>query len=261
VSLSQTKLTTLSIAKNEYDDNWTVPIDLGEKGILNKCVRRNDDYTNSLIGFELYLEHKRSQATVNSDPETESEPDDITFKKEKLKSPKNKSNDQDNFLKDARDIIHNSIVEGNAVETTVLQMNSLKYAFDTNFIDCAVIILHTLLDECKEEKKEKLLPLIQKIFKSWGSLLAKFVTNEDEQVEIIWGLQEYCEKTDRELYRPQFPYILHTMYEAEILDEDAIWKWVDEQKEAKDSSFLELSKDFLKWLKESEEDSQGEEDE
>jgi len=163
--------------------------------------------------------------------------------------------EHDKFVKAASDIVHSSIAEQHSVDNVVLEMNSLKYAYNTGFIDCAEVILHTLLDQCKDEKKEKLLPAIQKVLKSWCILVAKFVTNEDEEVDLIWALQEYCEQSGKENYKPLFSLILHTLYSEETVNEDAIWKWVEEQK-GKDQSFLESCKNFLDWLKESEEDSE-----
>jgi len=197
---------------------------------------------------------------VESDPETDSDYEKNTPKKGKKKEEEKGPSDQEKFLKEASDIVHNSILEKHAVDNIVLEMNSLKYAYNTNFIDCAVVILHTLLDEAKDEKKDKLLQAAQKVLKTWNALLTRFVTNEDEQVELIWGLQEYCEKPSRDYFTQHFPFILHSLYDAEIIDEEAIWKWVEEQKESKDQAFIELSKNFLKWLKESEEDSGEEED-
>jgi len=263
VALSpQTKLTTYAPTKVdlEFEESLTQPIDLGEKGFGTKWVRKDDDYTNSLIGFDLYLEQKKSNDFVESDPETDSDYEKNTPKKGKKKEEEKGPSDQEKFLKEASDIVHNSILEKHAVDNIVLEMNSLKYAYNTNFIDCAVVILHTLLDEAKDEKKDKLLQASQKVLKTWNALLTRFVTNEDEQVELIWGLQEYCEKPSRDYFTQHFPFILHSLYDAEIIDEEAIWKWVEEQKESKDQAFIELSKNFLKWLKESEEDSGEEED-
>jgi len=170
-------------------------------------------------------------------------------------------NDEERFQKEAREIIHSSIVENHAISNVVLEINGLKYAYDTTFLDCAVIILQTLLDECKDEKDPtKLLSSLQRILQHWSLLLIKFVATEEDQVELIWILQEYCESQGKEIYKSLFPVILHTMYDIEAIEEDAIWKWVDEQKKEEDKTFLDLCKSFLEWLKQDDDEDEDDED-
>lgn len=49
------------------------------------------------------------------------------------------------FTKEARDIIHISIVEKHSIENFVLELNSLKYAFNTTFADCKEDLLMMLM--------------------------------------------------------------------------------------------------------------------
>lgn len=74
----------------------------------------------------------------------------------------------------------------------------------------------------------------------WSKLLAKFVQSDDDQVEVIWALQDYCEKDGKEKFKAVFPLILHQLYDAEIVAEDSVWKWVEEQKGAPDQTFITL---------------------
>jgi translation initiation factor eIF-2B subunit epsilon len=131
----------------------------------------------------------------------------------------------------------------------------LKYAYNTSFSDCkffkllvclsnivqgAVIIIKTLLDVTKEEKQETLLSAVQNLLNRWGVLLTKFIMTDDDQVELIWGIQDFCEQEGKERYRPIFPIILHSLYDKDILAEDSIWQWVEEAKEAQETTFVKL---------------------
>ena len=60
-------------------------------------------------------------------------------------------------------MIHSSFVANHHIDNVVLEINGLKYAYNTTFSDCAVIILQTLLDEAKEEKADALMKSIQKV--------------------------------------------------------------------------------------------------
>jgi len=57
---------------------------------------------------------------------------------------------------------------------------------------------------------------------------------------ISFSLQDYCTGKEKQCFFNVFPKILHALYELDLVQEDAIWKWVDESKE--DSS----SKIFIK---------------
>jgi len=64
-------------------------------------------------------------------------------------------------------------------------------------------------------------------------------------------------KSDR--FRSQFPFLLHSLYDADLIDEDAIWKWVEEAREdAAASEFVKMSDSFLQWLKSAEEEDEAE---
>jgi translation initiation factor eIF-2B subunit epsilon len=51
---------------------------------------------------------------------------------------------------------------------------------------------------------------------------------------------------------------MHTLYNNEVLEEEAIWKWVEEQDE--DKTFVTLAENFLNWLKTADEEEEDEDD-
>jgi len=149
------------------------------------------------------------------------------------------SQTENEFAKEVREMVLSGIQENTHISQIVLEINGRKYAYDTGFVECAVVILHTLLDEVKE-RGDQLLLSVKKLLKRWGPLLSKYITSEDDQVEIIFALQDYCTGKEKQCFFNVFPKILHALYELDLVQEDAIWKWVDESKE--DSS----SKIFIK---------------
>jgi len=74
-------------------------------------------------------------------------------------------------------------------------------------------------------------------------------------VEIIFALQDYCTGKEKQCFFNVFPKILHALYELDLVQEDAIWKWVDESKEDSSSKiFIKLCEEFLEWLRTAEEE-------
>ncbi len=60
-----------------------------------------------------------------------------------------------------------------------------------------------------------------------------------------------------------FQYVLHAMYETDVVGEDAVMQWAEslENEGPEEQVFLKQCAKFLKWLKEAEEDEEEDEDE
>jgi hypothetical protein len=102
-----------------------------------------------------------------------------------------------------------------------------------------VVILHTILDETKDADEKSVLGAVQKMIATHSGMLAKFVSTPDDQVELVWALQDYSNDPKHEKYKKIFPFVLHALYNHEIVEEDAIWKWVEEQ-EQEDQTYVKL---------------------
>lgn len=121
-----------------------------------------------------------------------------------------------------------------------------------------------------QDGKLMLLKRAAQQLKQWSSLLHKFSKNEDDQVEILLTLEDFCsgdgefESTGEKgsAFASIFPQILKLMYELDILTEEAIDSWAREKEFAseQEKKYLKLAKPFLEWLSEAEEESSEESD-
>jgi translation initiation factor eIF-2B subunit epsilon len=94
-------------------------------------------------------------------------------------------------------------------------------------------------------------------------LLARFLKSEDDQVEMLLTLEEYC--SEDEVFRgmggallvPAFAKILHMLYDMDVLSEVSVLAWAREKEHAEeeDKKFLKLAAPFVAWLKEADEES------
>lgn len=68
--------------------------------------------------------------------------------------------------------------------------------------------------------------------------------------------QEYCEDEGKAL-APAFQYVLHALYDKDVLEEEAILRWADEQQHASEAEkqLVRQCEKFLTWLREADEDS------
>jgi translation initiation factor eIF-2B subunit epsilon len=198
------------------------------------------------------------------------------------------------FKEEVAETFLRCIKESISQENVVIELNGLKIAEDKTFADCARFILTTCLGLClppppgiakeyeslyatdkpdisSDSGKLELLKRSLGSLKRWTSLLQKFLKNEDDQVEVLLTLEEFCggegefENTGEHgsLFEKIFPQLLKVMYELEIVSEQALLVWAEEKEHATEHEkrFLELAAPFLEWLEEAEEESESEEEE
>jgi eIF4-gamma/eIF5/eIF2-epsilon len=98
--------------------------------------------------------------------------------------------------------------------------------------------------------------VIVKRLRKWSKLLKIFVQDESDQTELIFFVQQYMEEQELPLLEKCFTKILHTLYNLDVVEEDAIFAWADEQKDmtGEDRRFLKYAKPLIEWLQESSDD-------
>jgi len=77
----------------------------------------------------------------------------------------------------------------------VIEINSLKLIYNQTFVDCIKSILSALLNLVDVSKgNELLIDAMRNILKRWKDLFTRFITTPDDQIELIYSLEEFCEK-------------------------------------------------------------------
>lgn len=198
------------------------------------------------------------------------------------------------FKREVAETFLRCVKENISHENVVIELNGLKIAEDKTFADCARFMLTTALGLClpapltasreyrslynagelDAQSKEGKLELLRRAaaqLKRWTDLLQKFLKNEEDQVELLLTLEEFCgEEGDFEgtgeqgvAYAGIFPQLLKLLYELDIAGEEAILAWADEKTHADEDEkrFLRLAQPFLDWLQEAEEESSSGEEE
>ena len=103
----------------------------------------------------------------------------------------------------------------------------------------------------------ELLKVTRKKVERWAPLLARFLKSEDDQVEMLLTLEDYCSEETvftgmgGSALTPAFPKILHMLYDMDVLSEVSVLAWSAEKEgaEEEDKKFLKLAKPFVEWLK------------
>eukprot|EP00878_Enallax_costatus_P018338 GHUV01019301.1.p1 GENE.GHUV01019301.1~~GHUV01019301.1.p1 ORF type:complete len:732 (+),score=248.43 GHUV01019301.1:153-2348(+) len=206
------------------------------------------------------------------------------------------------FMQEVGETFLRCVKERFAETNAVIELNGLKIAEDRTFADCARYIFTALLQLClpcpswvspeyrslfpseapdssSKDGKLALLGRFKKQLAEWGNLLRRFLRSEDDQVELLLTLEEFCgeegvfeqpEAADATssaaaggaVFAPLFANLLQLLYDGEVVEEAAITNWAAEKEHADESEkvFLQKSAAFLEWLKTAEDES-SEEDE
>lgn len=140
-----------------------------------------------------------------------------------------------------------AVTGGHKMETLVLEVNSLKYAYDASFLESAGSIFDGLMSTLDASLSVKSLT---SLLTKWGPVFAKFLMDEEEQTEFVFRIQEFCEREGNAKFVKFFQNMLHTLYDVDVLTEDAIIAWADEQQESgEDLQFVSQCKKLLEWLR------------
>eukprot|EP00198_Chlamydomonas_reinhardtii_P001454 XP_001690790.1 predicted protein [Chlamydomonas reinhardtii] len=150
-------------------------------------------------------------------------------------------------------------LEYSPAANVVIELNGLKIAEDRTFADCARYMLTALLNlglpppprtpaeylplfktvapEASKEGQLALLRGFKQALADWRDLLQRFLKSEDDQVELLLTLEEYCscegvfeaDGGGGARYAPLFAHLLRQLYDCDVVGEDALLAWADEK--------------------------------
>ncbi|MED6169236.1 hypothetical protein PIB30_019708 [Stylosanthes scabra] len=142
----------------------------------------------------------------------------------------------------------------------ILEVNSLKLSCNKLTADCAGALFYAMMKYAVDTPHISLDGLMQNVkavLTKWKKALRSYLTDIDEQIEIILKFEEICLESAKE-YAPLFTKILLYMYNEDIIEEDAILSWEDEKRDADeaDKVFVNKAQDLIQWLKVAEEEDE-----
>ncbi|CAA7391819.1 unnamed protein product [Spirodela intermedia] len=153
-----------------------------------------------------------------------------------------------------------AVDEGIDEENVILEVNSLKLAYNVEHTDCAGGLFYAMLRLALTVPHNTNIELLEKareVITRWKSLLKHYMKTVDEEVEVILKFEEMCldMESTRE-FSPLFTRILVFLYDQDVLTEDAVLAWATEKEGADESEkvLLQQSESFIQWLQEAEEE-------
>ncbi|EGC31039.1 hypothetical protein DICPUDRAFT_40532 [Dictyostelium purpureum] len=244
------KITLAEPEEDEDDEENIQDFNMGENGKGKKWILENEPY-NELVQREIDEPSDSDSDEPGSGgvmPPTKDKDDDVP---EFIK-----------FQREVRDTIRRGINENLLMENIQVEINGLKFAYIKDGLDCLAAILPVLLEHpnINTVSAKDLSAFIVKRISSYSPLLVKF-SSEDNQVDLIFKIQDFCDENEQ--YKSVFQLILHRLYDNDVISEDAILEWAQEieDDEEDEGFYLKKCTELIKWLKSAEEESDEESEE
>jgi len=163
--------------------------------------------------------------------------------------------EQNPFTVEVNGTIKRVMEDGISIRNTLLEIkSSLKPAFDASAGECACAVLVSL---CELLDTSSAKSQFAKEIGKWKELLAPFVMDEEVQIDMLYDLQEYCEKKGKGTHMAG---IMHVLYDEDIIEEDVILRWAKQAEDEGETKYIGWVQPFLTWLRDADEEESSDED-
>ncbi|XP_077354381.1 translation initiation factor eIF2B subunit epsilon [Festucalex cinctus] len=163
------------------------------------------------------------------------------------------------FQKEVLGTLQRGLDENISCDHLVLEINSLKYAYNITLREVMQILTTVLLDLPFQHHNSQLtasqyaaglLPLLEK----WAPVFKNYVKRSQDQLDCLSAFEEHF--LEQATHWPAMYKILMTMYQLEIIEEEMILHWFSQSVTSDKSRQLRKNQGlqkFVQWLKEAEE--------
>lgn len=169
------------------------------------------------------------------------------------------------FQNEVHGTLQRGLDENIGCDNLVLEINSLKYAYNITLKEVMQILMRVVLEFPFHQQGEQitsaqysshLLPLLKK----WAPVFKNYVKRSQDQMDCVTSMEEVF--LERDTHWAAMVKVLMNMYQLEILEEDVIMRWFTQGVTTDKSQQLRCNPGLLKfiqWLEEAEESSEGDE--
>ncbi|XP_042560504.1 translation initiation factor eIF-2B subunit epsilon isoform X1 [Clupea harengus] len=169
------------------------------------------------------------------------------------------------FQAEVQGTLQRGLEENIGCDNLVLEINSLKYAYNITLKEVMQIIMRVVLEFpfyqqgaqlSTAQYNTSLLPLLKK----WAPVFKNYVKRAQDHLDCLASMEEFF--LEHEGHWGALVKVLMNTYQLEILEEDAIMRWFSQVATSDKSKQLRKNQGLLKfiqWLEEAEESSEGDE--
>lgn len=234
------------------------PAEVGEegKGYVWKTSSLDDTEDEELA-------HCLWGLVLNPDPESESEdsepegPDDPII-------PSPEMDDVKVFQMEVLGTLQRGLEENIGCDNLVLEINSLKYAYNITLKEVMQILTRVVLDYPFQQQGPQLttsqyVALLLPLLKKWAPVFKNYVKRAQDHLDCLSAFEEHF--LEQDTHWAAMVKVLMNLYQLEILEEEMILHWfskgatTDKSRQLRKNQGLQK---FIQWLEEAEESSEEE---
>uniref|UniRef100_H3CR64 Translation initiation factor eIF2B subunit epsilon n=1 Tax=Tetraodon nigroviridis TaxID=99883 RepID=H3CR64_TETNG len=225
------------------------------KGYIWKASNLDDTEEDELSQclWGLVLKPNPESDSEDSEPD---DPDDLVI-------PSPEMDDVKVFQMEVLGTLQRGLEENISFDHLVLEINSLKYAYNISLKEVTQILTRVVLEYPFQQGPEltasqyvtRLLPLLKK----WTPVFKNYVKRARDHLDCLSAFEEHF--LDQESHWPAMVKVLSVMYKLEILEEEPILHWfstqagTDQKKKLRKNPKLQ---EFIHWLEQPAESSDEE---
>lgn len=165
------------------------------------------------------------------------------------------------------DTIQRSKDENISCENLILEINSLKHAYNISIKELTGLVVKVMLDQPFSEKPSlagtEAMKVLKETLSRHLSVLQNYIKNEESQLQCLKAIEDFGSVSSGNV--ALVTNLIHFLYDADILVEQSIFKWyrqppsnlddLDEELENKHAEIRKQVAPLIKWLEEADEES------
>ncbi|CAL1580102.1 unnamed protein product [Knipowitschia caucasica] len=200
---------------------------------------------------------------LNPDPESESEDSEPEDSDDPvITSPE--MDDDKVFQMEVLGTLQRGLEENIGCDNLVLEINSLKYAYNITLKEVMQILTRVVLDYPFQQQGPELttsqyVALMLPLLKKWAPVFKNYVKRAQDHLDCLSAFEEHF--LEAEAHWAAMVKVLMNMYQLEILEEEMILRWFSQGATSDKSRQLRKNQGlqkFIQWLEEAEESSEDE---
>nr|XP_045005934.1 translation initiation factor eIF-2B subunit epsilon isoform X2 [Jaculus jaculus] len=151
--------------------------------------------------------------------------------------------------------------ENISCDNLVLEINSLKYAYNISLKEVMQVLSHVVLEFPLQQMDSLLDPnrycvLLLPLLKTWSPVFRNYIKRTADHLEALAAIEDFF--LEHEALSSSLAKVLMAFYQLEILAEETILSWFSQRDITDKGQLLRKNRQlqrFIQWLKEAEEES------
>ncbi|CAB1326812.1 unnamed protein product [Coregonus sp. 'balchen'] len=201
---------------------------------------------------------------LNPDPESDSESEASEESQDRSRSVSPEIDDVNAFQLEVVGTLQRGLEENIVCDNLVLEINSLKYAYNITLKEVMQILTRVVLEYPFQLQGTQLTTLqytglLLPLLKKWSPVFKNYIKRAQDHLDCLSAVEELF--LEQDTHQTAMVKVLMKMYQLEILEEAAILKWfstgttTDRSRQLRKNQGLQK---FIQWLEEAEDESSEE---